>query len=180
MHQHQHGYLTTRQRIVKLHNMERLFTMTIWIPVWRPIARTCGIVPYPATRPELVNFIRQRGLIIKEYTGQEASLQSLQRNPIPLQQEPVCGSFPSPTDLLTNSDTKDIGQAYTAQPPCCSRCFMSAQTIQFFYWPDLTSTATPAPTSSPKNATVPPNGTVVYVDPDSGFTLWVIFRSLKA
>lgn len=85
----------------------------------------------------------------------------------------------------TGTYTKNIGQAYTAQPPCCSRCFMSAQTIQFFYWPDLTSTAAPTPTLSPKNATVPPNGTVIYVDPDSDFTfispsVYMAFTSLGA
>ncbi|OCL12200.1 hypothetical protein AOQ84DRAFT_161651 [Glonium stellatum] len=85
----------------------------------------------------------------------------------------------------TGTYTKNIGQAYTAQPPCCSRCYLSAQTIEFFYWPDPTSTTTPAPTSSPKNATVPPDGTVIYVDPDSGFTftspsVYIAFTSLGA
>jgi len=36
-------------------------------------------------------------------------------------------------------------RAYTPKPPCCSSCYMTAGTIDFYFWPDQATPTTPAP-----------------------------------
>ncbi|KAI5193570.1 hypothetical protein E4T39_08879 [Aureobasidium subglaciale] len=36
-------------------------------------------------------------------------------------------------------------RAYTPKPPCCSSCYMTAGTIDFYFWPDQATPTAPAP-----------------------------------
>lgn len=78
--------------------------------------------------------------------------------------------------LLIAIDSEIPAKAVKQQPPCCGLCTLSAQTIQLYFWPSGTVTATPTVTNLPANVTVVPSGFTVEdgngttVD-DAGFTL---------
>jgi hypothetical protein len=76
--------------------------------------------------------------------------------------------------LLIPIDIQIPGKVVKNKPPCCGQCYLSAETVQLYFWPSTENAATPTLTSLPANVTVVPSGLTaragIMVN-DAGFTL---------
>ncbi|KAF1345055.1 hypothetical protein BDV97DRAFT_40341 [Delphinella strobiligena] len=75
------------------------------------------------------------------------------------------------TDTIIYTQYAD--RAYTAVPPCCEDCYMTAGTIEFYMWSDQASATSPPP-ESPR--TIVNSDGFIFTSP----SVYMAFSSLKA